>query len=152
MARFSGSIHEQFTTAAPPDRARAHFADLAQIQANFGPLERGEQVGERTLSFVLPKMNMGVVSFQARYHCTYEAEGADRVVWRSSGDDATVFTHGEATFTPADNGGTVIDYKADMDVEIDAGLMGKMLGPVIAQTVPHEIRSYVKRMIKALDR
>jgi len=152
MALFEGTFHESFTTSVSVRHARDVFADLDQITAHYGDLERADKLDERTLAFHLPPKNHGITTFTGRYDCRYEPEGEDALTWTTVGDTGNIRSDGRAVFTAGPEGRTTIDYQARLRLDMDVGrITARVLGPVIRQAMVQQTRAYVKRMIAAAE-
>lgn len=153
MARFQGTFHEVFTVRAEPAAVLDQFLSLAQIIEHYGDLESAEQLDDHTLRFVLKNQNHGVFSFQGRYECRYVPDGDSATTWASQGEGGNVFTSGRASVAPGDQPGTtLLDYQADMALEIDVNkMLAPVLDPVVKASIAQQMRAYVKRMIQAVE-
>ncbi len=146
MAWFEGTHTDTFTVPADLATTRGHFADLATIVAHTEGLESHSIDGD-TVHFVLALQDHGVVKFKADYKCTYTLDG-DHFKWVSAGGNTE--QSGEIRFQ-ASGGGTVVDYKETVKVDIEvAAVMATMLTPIMGPMLTHEIKGFVKRMTKAL--
>lgn len=151
MAEYSADFDEIFQVAASPAAVLGQFLDLDQVVEHYGDLEVAERVDENTLRFLLVEQNHGVFQFQGRYTCRYLPDGEDSVVWESLGEPGNVRTKGRATVA-ASEGGTRLHYTAEMTVDIEANkMLAPLLKPVVEASIPHQMKGYVKRMIKAVE-
>ncbi|MFT7520172.1 MAG: hypothetical protein ACI9MC_002316, partial [Kiritimatiellia bacterium] len=105
-----------------------------------------------TLSLVLTKQDHGIFSFQGRYTCRYLPEGDSGVAWESVGEVGNIVTHGSATFRSVTDDTCEMVYKATLELDVDVNAMlAPILKPVVAASIPSEMKSYIKRMIKGAE-
>lgn len=150
MAWFEGEHRESVTVAADRDRARAFFADPEAILAHSKDVESSRVEGE-TIHFVIKLQDHGVMKFQGRFACRYHAPDEATVRWEPVGEGNTKQS-GEAVFTALPGGGTRIDYRERVAIDLDVpGMMAPMLKPVVGPMVTYEIKEYLRRMTAALD-
>ena len=128
VARFTGRFRETYTLRAPLEAARAHFADLDAVIANYG-----------------------VTRYDGHYTCTWETDG-DRVRWRTI-DRSTLDSSGSATFEALPDGRTRMVYEITLALEIDVGrLLSAVIGKIVEAAIAKEARAYVDRLVVALER
>ena len=152
MATFHGDFRETFTTQASPMDARNTFGDLDAIIANYGALEQGDKLNDRTVKFLLKEQNHGVTTFQGNYTCRYTFPDDSTLVWETVSEDGNIQAEGTATFTANAEGQTAIDYHGKLSLDMDLNkIMAGMLKPVVGQMIAYEMKEYVKRMIKAAE-
>lgn len=149
MARFEGNHSSTVTVTKPLAAAIAHFADPATVVANSEDVETAEIDGN-TVHFVLKEQDHGIAKFQGRYSCQYSADG-NAVRWATIGDSNTVQS-GEAVFEAIDADSTSITYSESLAIDLDVpDMMAPMLKPVVSQLLAHELKGFLKRMVKTLE-
>ena len=151
MPRFVSDFRETFTTSASAEVAHRAFGDLDVLIANYGDLERADKHDERTVEYLLKEANHGVTTFQGHYTCRYDYTDDHTVTWTTTSEGSNIVASGTARFTATPNGAS-IDYDARIELEMDIPrLMAPMLKPVISQVAAHEMKQFVKRMIRAAE-
>ncbi len=149
MTWFEGSHSETVTVNADLARARAFFADPAAVVAQTKDVESSTIEGD-TVRFVLKLQDHGVMKFQGRYGCRYFVADDKTVRWEPVGEGNTKQS-GEAVFTAIPGGGTRVDYREEVAIDLDVpGLMAPMLKPIIGPMVAYEMKEYLRRMVAAL--
>jgi hypothetical protein len=152
MATFNGDFRETFTTTASPLQARDTFGDLDTIIENYGELERGDKLDAHTVQFLLKEQNHGITKFQGKYTCQYTCPDEQTLTWKTVGEPGNIQAEGTAIFTQSGDGSTSIDYHGKLSLEMDLNkMMAGMLKPVVGQMIAHEMKEYVKRMIRASE-
>jgi carbon monoxide dehydrogenase subunit G len=151
MARYTAEFDETFQVSASPEDVLRQFLDLDQVIEHYGDLDSAEYLDENTLRFLLTNQNHGVFSFQGHYDCRYLPDGDDAVVWESVGEGGNIVTKGRATVTES-LGGCTLHYVAEMTLDIEVNkMLAPLLKPVVEASIPHEMKGYIKRMIKAVE-
>lgn len=150
MPRFSGEYRETFTLNAPIDAAKAHFADLATIAANYGGLVSHEIHDEHEITFVLePKSEKGV-TFNGQYRCRYEFTSDDTLEWKTV-STANMWSTGKARFTAVGDDRTRVDFTQHIETEMQVNkLLAKLIKPIVAREINGGTKGYLDRMRAAL--
>ena len=153
VARFTGRFRETYTLRAPLDAARAHFADLDAVIANYGEtLDRAEKRGPDTLELRLKEQNYGVTRYAGRYTCRWQVDGDRTVRWRTI-EPGNLDSSGTATVEPLSDGRTRMVYDITLVLDIDVGrLLSVAIGKIVETAISREARAYVERLNAALER
>ena len=150
MARFAGTYDETFTVNVPLDRAKEHFGDLDEIAKAYPDLKSHEKIDDKTLRFRLnPKSALGM-TFAGSYDCIYEFKGDSKLVWRTVGSDANIFTDGWMEFSSVGDKTRVV-YHERMECEIPINrLLAKALKPIVDRDIAGGCKEYLVRIRKSL--
>lgn len=150
MARLSGELVDTFTTTAPPQVARDHFVDLDAAIAATTQAKVADKLDDHTVKFTLHPQQHGAYTVEPVYTIRYTAVGDDTAVWETL--EGNMGSDGRAVFKPAPGGGTRIEYRHTIGVDLPLPkLVVKMLQPVVAGMVTSNVRVYVKDMIASLE-
>jgi uncharacterized membrane protein len=147
MARFEGTHTQRVEVDAPIDAVRAHFADLSKTVAATHDVERSSITGD-VIHFVLKAQDLGVVKFQGDFRCRYQWAGGDLSWGTIEGNTDQV---GTARFEAISAGRTAVSFQERVAVDLPVpGMMAKMLEPVVAQVLAHEVKGFLERMVASV--
>ena len=152
MPKFSGEYRETVTVNAPIDVAKAHFADLATIAANYGDLAGHEIHDDAEITFTLqPKSEKGV-TFHGQYRCRYEFKGENRLTWRTV-ETKNMWSTGSATFSALGDTRTRVEFVQIIETEMQVNrLLAKMIKPIVSREITNGAKGYLARMAKTAGR
>lgn len=152
MARFSGSYSETFSIDAPIDVVAAHFGNLDQIVANYGPLQKHQKIDANTLYLLLePKSEKGV-TFRGEYTCRYTYPDPHTLEWKTI-DNKTLFSNGRARFVSEGPNRTRVEYSQTMEAVMEANfLLAKLIPPIVSREIAAGVKAYLDRMRRACPR
>lgn len=152
MPKFEGSHEETFTLDVPIEKAKEHFSDLDTIIANYGNLERGEKVNEKTIHFVLePKSAMGA-TFQGDYQVEYNFTSDNEFEWKSVGS-GNMSAKGGITFKALDDDKTQLTYRQEMVVDMPINrLLSKAIAPIVSKNIRSGILDFLGNMRESLKK
>jgi uncharacterized membrane protein len=150
MAWFEGTHTEAVTVGSDLSRVQAHFADLEAIIRHSSDVESAETEGD-VVHFVLEPQDHGIVKFQGKYSCRYQVADDGAVRWETVGEGNTDQS-GEARFTTLPEGGTRVDYRETVKIDLDVpAMMAPVLKPLIGQVLARAIKGYLRRMVADLE-
>ena len=150
MAKLTGTFSQTFDLNCDIATAQAHFADVATIAKNYGPLESHEVIGPHSLRLVLPLQNHGITTFQPRYDCTWSFPNDRETAWDTTPGSGNMVSVGTARFTETPSGCRMAwDSTITIDMPVNR-FLAKGLQPVVSRMVAAEMKAYVQRMFAAL--